>query len=310
MSQGKDITQPILVMMSWRGGARLQRCLESIAPARHHFKRIVLSITAPVDSGDMRQALAFAHQFEGIEVICTGKELPTMEHQAFWISYLQRTSAQPSDWIYWLAYDDQVRTRGINAIVDSEGNWPLESRTAYFGPWAMRHEGADELWKGDPALPMESWTSFPKQGPLTLPLITWISQQIEQPTYMQMSGSVIQLMNYVALRDGFPRKQSPMRIEMATAVAGNVLAAAEFPEPLVIIYGRPNSDRANYGSQARSEDLHLASLLAMRSETRSPLGFHMLKAILLRITERLRKRNSHPREEWRVRCSSIQGSSE
>ena len=308
MSHGKTITQPILVMMSWRGGARLQRCLESIAPARHYFKRIILSITAPADSEDMRRALAFAGQYRGIEVICTGKELPTMEHQAFWISYLQRTGAEPSDWIYWLAYDDQVRRRGIDAIVDSEGNWPLEPQTAYIGPWAMRHEGDDELWKKDPARPMESWTSFPTQGPLVLPLLQWIAQQIEQPTYMQMSGSVIQVGCYIALRDSFPKKRSPMRIEMATAVAGDAVAVAEFAEPLVIIYGRPNSDRANHGDHTRGQDLNLMALITrkhMGSWLFDPSSKSLTVALKNFIRRRARPGTVTLKEEWRIRQEMI-----
>ncbi len=88
-----------------------------------------------------------------------------MDHQRFWISYLERTGARPHDWIYWLAYDDQVRLRGIERLVDEHGNWPLEKGTAYFGPWAMRHEQADQLFDGPWDEPLESWTSFPVPGP-------------------------------------------------------------------------------------------------------------------------------------------------
>ena len=55
-SQLNEPLQPILVMMSYRGGERLQRCLDSIATAEHHFKRIVLSITAAEDSEDIARA--------------------------------------------------------------------------------------------------------------------------------------------------------------------------------------------------------------------------------------------------------------
>ena len=64
--------QPILVMMSYRGGARLARCLQSIEQAQHHFSRIVLSVTALEDSGDMRQCLQFQRdRVPKAEVICT-----------------------------------------------------------------------------------------------------------------------------------------------------------------------------------------------------------------------------------------------
>ena len=254
--------QPILVMMSYRGGARLQRCLESIAAAEHHFKRIVLSITAAEDSEDMRMATEFQQQHPKAEVICTKIELPTMAHQAFWIDYLERTGATKNDWIYWLAYDDQVRTRGIGNLVDEDGNWPLTHGTAYFGPWAMRHEQADQIWSGDQAADLESWTSFPIEGPLQLPVAQWIGNQLVQPTYMQMSGSVVALESHQRVINGRPKKKGPMRIEMATAATPNNTTVEEFAEPISIIYGRPNSDRANYARTARHEDLHLIVWLA------------------------------------------------
>lgn len=104
----------------------------------------------------MRRAKEFQRENPEVEVLCTGRELPTMQHQAFWVDYLQRTGTRPTDWIYWLAYDDEVRSRGIDAITDAHGNWPLTPQTAYFGPWAMRHEQAETLWNGDPQEPLES----------------------------------------------------------------------------------------------------------------------------------------------------------
>ena len=262
-SQPAEPLQPILVMMSYRGGERLQRCLDSIAAAEHQFKRIVLSITAAEDSDDMRMATEFQQQHPKAEVICTKIELPTMAHQAFWIDYLERTGATKNDWIYWLAYDDKVRTRGIDNLVDDDGNWPLKNGTAYFGPWAMRHEKADQIWSGDPAADLESWTSFPIEGPLQIPVAKWIGNQLAQPTYMQMSGSVIALESHQRVIKGRPKKKGPMRIEMATAATPNNTTVEEFAEPLSIIYGRPNSDRASYGSAARSEDVHLVAWLTL-----------------------------------------------
>ena len=51
--------QPILVMMSYHGGGRLTRRLATIERSQHHFKRIILGVTAPEDSDDMRQCLEF-----------------------------------------------------------------------------------------------------------------------------------------------------------------------------------------------------------------------------------------------------------
>ena len=298
------MSKPILVCMSWRGGARFERCLASIARAKEHFSRIVLSVTSAEDSDDMVAALAFRDAHPGIEVICTGMELPTMEHQAFWVEHLQRTGAQPNDWIYWLAYDDEVRSTGIAALVDDSGDWPLEADTVYFGPWAMRHEQPDHLWSGDPSDPLESWTSFPQQGPLRLPVMEWIAEQLRQPTYMQMSGSVCPLANFVDVRDGRPRKRGPMRIEMAVAASGSTTHVAEFNVPVSTIYGRSDSDRATYGKQARKEDLHLMGWLARYTVTRPSQWASLVglvsRASLQQVTSRMTGRTL-PTEEWRVR---------
>lgn len=299
MTEQTTITQPILVMMSWRGGERLQRCLESIAASTHHFTRIILSITAPHNSEDMQRAIAFAERHSGVEVLCTDKELPTMQHQAFWVSYLERTGAQPTDWIYWLAYDDQVRTRGIEEIIDDHGNWPLTPGTAYFGPWAMRHEKPDELWNGDAKEPLECWTSFPLEGPTTLPVLTWIQDQLIQPTYMQMSGSVCQFQSFLHMRDGKPTKSGPMRIEMAIAATTCNNQVAEFPTPISIIYGRSNSDRATYGTKARKEDLHL--LITMLKRTRSQATTPIKIAGIATSALKTSRQPHRITEDWRIR---------
>lgn len=296
--------QPILVVMVWRGGQRFERCLASIAASSHHFRRIVLSVTSAPDSDDMQRAQAFADQHPGVEAICTGRELPTMAHQAFWVDHLERTGTSPADWIYWLAYDDEVRLRGIDAIVDADGNWPLKRGTAYFGPWAMRHERADHPYDGPRDEPLESWTSFPVDGPTRLPVLEWIRQQLVQPTYMQMSGSVCPFESFLAVRDGRPRKSGPMRIEMAVAAAPPTTHVEEFAEPVSIIYGRSNSDRASYGKAARKEDVHLARWLAQYVR-RHPGEWTELAAIgggvASTYASALIHRTGLPAEEWRVR---------
>jgi len=257
------VSQPILVVMDYRGGDRFRRCLDSITPSEQYFSRIIISVTAAIDSEDMAIAQKYRvdHPQSKIEVICTEVELPTMEHQAFWVDYLEKTGALGSDWIYWLAYDDQVRACGIEPLLNADGSWHLEPGTAYFGPWAMRHEKADEVFPGPWNEPLESWTSFPLPGPTRLPVIQWISRQLKQPTYMQMSGSICSFESFLQVRDGRPRKTGPMRIEMAVASATCNTSVEEFPEPISIIYGRPNSDRASYGASARKEDTHLLGWL-------------------------------------------------
>lgn len=297
-------TKPILVCMSWRGGERLARCLRSIAAAMDYFDRIVISVTAADDSDDMRQVREFRDKYPQVEVLCTGQELPTMQHQSFWVDYLERTGARPTDWVYWLAYDDEVRPGGIQKILDTNGSWQLRPGTAYFGPWAMRHEQADRPFDGPRDVPLESWTSFPQAGPTRLPVITWIADQFAQPTYMQMSGSVNQFACFTALRDAKPAKQGPMRIEMAIASAPPNRFVEEFAEPVSIIYGRPNSDRASYGKAARTEDLHLLRWLGQylrrnpQDTSQALTGTVRTSASYIRTAATKR---ALPAEEWRVR---------
>lgn len=296
--------QPILVCMVWRGGKRFERCLRSIHAARPFFSRVVLSIASDPNSEDMRQALEAQITDPSIEVLCTQRELPTMQHQEFWINYLQSTGAGSSEWIYWLAYDDEIRTTGIEAVTDEDGNWPLHIGTAYFGPWAIRHEQPDVLWIGDPLEPLESWTSFPSAGPRRLTVLEWITQQLAQPTYMQMSGSVNPLQSFIDLRDARPAKRGPMRIEMAVACSPGTEFIEEFVEPVSIIYGRSNSDRASYGKAARKEDAHLA-LRMLRYSTRNPRTLPKVIGVLsltgVRSAFSAVGRSSLPQEEWRVR---------
>jgi hypothetical protein len=239
-----------------------------------------------------------------IEVICTERELPTMEHQAFWVEYLQGTGSRGTDWLYWLAYDDEVRLRGIEAIVNPDGSWLLEAGTAYFGPWALRHESPDELWSGDLNASLESWTSFPADGPLRLPVSEWIRQQLDQPTYMQMSGSVNPLQSFIDLKEMSPRKKGPMRIEMAVAATPGTTYVEEFSEPVSIIYGRSNSDRASYGRQARREDVHLAAWLMRYAVAHPDQAGNVTRALTVAGASAFHAAigsGDGKTEEWRVR---------
>ena len=261
-------------------------------------------MTSTADSADVELANLARDADPSIEVICTERELPTMDHQAFWIDYLQETGARGTDWIYWLAYDDEVRVRGIEAIINHDGTWPLEAGTAYFGPWAMRHESPDELWSGDANSTLESWTSFPAAGPLRLPVSEWIRQQLKQPTYMQMSGSVNPLQSFIDLKEMRPRKRGPMRIEMAVAAAPGIFFVEEFPEPVSIIYGRSNSDRASYGRRARREDVHLAAWLTRYAVAHPDQAVSVSRALSTAGVSTVRAAlggGDGKTEEWRVR---------
>ena len=302
--------QPILVVLVYRGGDRFERALESIDGSEQFFRRIVISVTGAFDSPDMSLVRKYVRRRlddgrpSKIELICSGVELPTMDHQRFWISYVESTGADEHDWIYWLAYDDQVRPRGIESIVDAQGSWPLVPGTAYFGPWAMRHEMADELFDGPWDAPLESWTSFPAHGPTHLTVAEWIAHQLEQPTYMQMSGSVVSFRSHRRLASTIFKKRGPMRIEMATAADPENINVAEFTEPVCIVYGRPNSDRASYGRTARTEDVHLAAWLA-RYTSRHPSAFPTITSAMAHVAANYRRMlagtGSLPNEQWRVR---------
>lgn len=78
---------------------------------------------------------------------------------------------------------------------------------------------------------------------------------------MQISGSVNQLESFIDLRDGNLRKRGPMRIEKAIAATPNAHCVTEFNEPVIIIYGRPDSDSASYGASARGDHGHCGDLL-------------------------------------------------
>jgi hypothetical protein len=301
--------QPILVVLVWRGGDRFKRALESIWPAEKYFKRIVVSLVSEKDSTDVQIVRSYIEEHatdetsSKVEVICSGRELPTMEHQDYWVAYLANSGVKSDDWIFWLAYDDEIRHRGLEQIVDAQGNWPLSLGTAYFGPWAMRHEDANTLWHGNPDSELEAWTSFPIGLDDRLDLFNWIESQLRQPTYMQMSGSVCPFASHQDLSHGRPRKHGPMRIEMAVAAGPTTKYIQEFSQPVTIIYGRSNSDRANYGAEARQEDRHLLIWL-MRYALRHPrsalrcLRFLASVARLqIEIASGIRVR---PAEEWRV----------
>jgi hypothetical protein len=297
--------QPILVVLVWRGGARFVRALDSIRDAEKYFKRVVLSITALPDSEDIRIAERYIRECaqsgspSKAEIICTQTELPTMHHQEFWIHHLLTTGAHDEDWIFWLAYDDQLRLRGLQEVVPNELQWPLAENFAYFGPWGMRHESPDQLWELTPGERLETWTGFEKGGPKVLNPTEWTLDQLIQPTYIQMSGSVASLKSHANLINGFPRKSGPMRIELATALESRTKWVTEFSSALTYIYGRSNSDRSNYAKAAAREDRDLALRLLKRCAL-NPSSIPLLFGRKFRklLSQLIRKETKV--EDWRV----------
>lgn len=298
--------KPIIVILVWRGGERFQRALESLRSNEEHFSRVILSITSPIDSLDMRIAEAYVESRarsdnpSKAEIICTGEELPTMQHQTFWIEYLFRTGAAFTSWIYWLAYDDEVMGTGIESIIDEQGSWPLETGVCYLGPWVVRHESARDLWVQVAGQNDETWTAFMHSQTEPISAIDWVGQQLVQPTYLQMSGSVAQLGAHHRLVHDYPKKSGPMRIEMATAIAAEKLMVAQFAKPITVVYGRSDSDRSNYGRSAYKEDAHLLLLMIERTKNQGRLFRQMLRMIVRVTYQWLRRLGKPVREEWRV----------
>jgi len=299
--------QPVLVLPVYRGGLKFRRALQSLRPAEPFFRRIILSLNSPVDSPDLTIANEYlAEAPSKAEVIHTLDELPWMAHQYFWLDYLERSGEGPTDWVLWFAHDDQLRPRGMQALTDATGSWALEDRTIYLGPWGMRYDPPGGLYDGPIDAPLESWTSFPLDGPLRLSVGEWIAQQLEQPTYINMSGCITQLASFQALRRFPVSKPGGMRIEMATAAAANNRYVEELSEPVVITHTSPSTDRTTYAAVARKDDAHLvawlAHYLAHHPTAVAPTARASATVIRRAINQRL-GRNSFVEEDWRMRTT-------
>ena len=301
--------QPILVMPVYRGGERFERALGSLASTEHHFQRVVVSLNGPDGSTDVtaltdyRERAMKSGNPSKAEPIISGTELPWIPHQWFWLEYLERTGARPDDWILWFAHDDELRATGIERLVDTDGNWPLEPGSVYLGPWAMRGDEPDRLYDGPRDIPLESWTSFPVNGPHELPVTEWIAQQLEQPTYINMSGCIAQLRAFQQLRDFPIAKPGGMRIEMAIAAAPVHATVREFPEPVMITYGCAASDRTKYAKVARRDDRHLVAWLA-NYVARRPAGLGSIARAAGKVAHHhfsARRGRNLPEEDWRFR---------
>ena len=292
-------------MPVYRGGAKFARALASIRDTEFAFRRIIISLNSPAGSPD--EEVIQAYQEGGsskIDVIQTGSELPWMAHQYFWLKYLEDTGESSDAWVFWFAHDDQIRNKGISALTGDGTSWPLESGTTYLGPWGMRYDPPGELYDGPSDAPLESWTSFPLDGPLRLPAAEWIAQQLYQPTYINMSGCVTQLHSFQALRD-FPwNKPGGMRIEMATAASPKNRWVAEFPEPLVTTHVSPTTDRTTYADIARKDDRHMVVWL-MNYLVKHPRALPPIVNASARVfRDHMRvflKRGQLPPEDWRRR---------
>jgi len=297
--------QPILVLPVYRGGAKFKRALRSLRPAEPFFRRIIISLNSPSQSPDLETIDRYREESSSkVEVIHTHDELPWMKHQYFWLDYLTKTGEGPSDWILWFAHDDQLRITGLKNLTDSSGAWPLRDRTIYLGPWGMRYDPPGGLYEGPDDAPLESWTSFPIDGPLRLAVGEWVAQQLEQPTYINMSGCITQLASFQAMQRFPVPKPGGMRIEMATAIAPNNLFVQELAEPVVITHTSATTDRTTYATVARKDDIHLvtwlANYLARHPSALAPSARAFTKLASRAIAQRARG-TAAVREDWRMR---------
>jgi len=80
--------------------------------------------------------------------------------------------------------------------------------------------------------------------------------------------------------------------------------AHSFPQPIGVIYDRSNSDRANFGKQARTDDYHLLQWLVGYVRANPSQWVGMIAAISQQVTA-LNKRkatmSAASREKWQVR---------
>ncbi len=292
-------------MPVYRGGEKFVRALASIRDVESYFRRIVISLNGPLDSADQHTMAEYrALSPSKVEVITTGEEIPWIPHQFFWLSYLERTGENSGDWVMWFAHDDELRLRGIRSFAGPDKSWPLRDETTYLGPWGVRYDPPDGLFDGDRDGPLESWTSFPTEGPLRASVPQWISEQLRQPTYINMSGCVTCLASFQQLRQ-FPfTKPGGMRIEMATAAAPVNRFVEEFPEPLVITYTSTSSDRTTYAAVARRDDAHLMAWLVnylLHHPTGTSPLVRAATALSIQRVKQVATKSSPISEDWRCR---------
>ena len=297
--------QPTLVLPVYRGGRKFERALRSLRSSERFFRRVVVSLNSPADSPDLETLGQYQdHGPTKIEVVHTHDELPWMAHQYFWLDYLEKTGEGPTDWLLWFAHDDQLRLRGLQAVTDSNYSWHLNEGVIYLGPWGMRYDPPGGLYDGPADAPLESWTSFPLAGPLRLPVGEWIAQQLEQPTYINMSGCVTQLASFQAMRRFPVAKPGGMRIEMATAAAPNNLYVEELAEPVVTTHTSPSTDRTTYASVARKDDAHMVAWLAnylARHPSAIPSSARAATTLTSRALRQVTGRGGSVAEDWRTR---------
>ncbi len=126
------------------------------------------------------------------------------------------------------------------------------------GPWKMRHESIDEMYEVPDDEVLETWTCFPNNSQIPLKSMDWVSDQLLHPTYLNLTGGIFPLRSVCEILEFRVHKASGMRMEMTLTTSPNIEYVTELPEPITIVYGRADSDRATIPRRdAVRDDRHL-----------------------------------------------------
>ena len=297
--------RPVLLIPVYRGGERFERCLSSLTCAPEYFSAVVLSMNSPRESADHLLALEFQASAKlPVVVLNTGTELTSMDHSRFWANELRTQFLPETTQLMWLGHDDELDPEGL-AISCPGGSWPIRESTMLLGPWKLRHESVGELYRVPEDEQLEVWTCFPDQQSKPQTAIDWVCDQLLHPTYLNLTGGVFPFAGVLDIVDHRIRKQSGMRMEMTLATTRGSRYITELPEPVTIVYGRADSDRATIPAvHARADDRQLMKWLT-RYASFTPTAKVRLAATVAKLTT-LRARvaigkASLPAEDWVVR---------
>lgn len=305
MNSSQQLVKPLLLVPVYRGGARFQRCLRSIEQAGTYFSCVVLSINGSADSPDMREALAFKERVSfPVLVFNTRTELDSMNHTCFWAQQLQDHQFSPDQLIMWLGHDDELDVESLR-VVCPEGMWHIDASTMVLGPWKLRHESVNELYKAPENEFLETWTCFPSSAGIPMRSMDWVCDQLLHPTYLNLTGGIFPLQSVIEIIEFRVHKVSGMRMEMTLATAPDVKSVTELPHAVTIVYGRADSDRATIPrANAVKDDRHLLLWLSryslVNSRSRKRFLHTVIKLARLKFKIAIGKAQL-PNEDWVVR---------
>ena len=298
-------SRPVLVVPVFQGGARFERCLQSLIHAGDYFSALVLSVNGPASSDDLTKSKGFKEASKiPVQIFNSGVELNSMDHTRFWANMLRKQGLPPSTHLMWLGHDDELYEEGLKDSCP-DGNWALRSDTMVLGPWKMRHESVETLYEIPSNEILETWTCFPDSNGIPDTSMGWVCDQLIHPTYLNLTGGIFTFESLLKIVDFKYRKVSGMRMEMTLATAVGTKYISELPSPITVVYGRADSDRATIPSHdARSDDKRLIVWLTWHafrtpgSLLRFLVGFTRLGHQRLKV---ISGREKMPKEDWVIR---------